>query len=173
MQTKSTSVLVRSRSPPAVGSIPFPTLYNFRAIPLQLRIPAVIHSPVFSPHQLPPYQPAKKTTTGVPAHMSVISARCPYLVGHIEAARKSSSASTAAATKEIREEDANGDGGSDAVSKKVVLCLEHASAETVALLVRYLYADELPSDATSGKTLEALARLANELLLPRLALFRC
>lgn len=99
--------------------------------------------------------------------MSVISARCPYLLGHIEAARKSSSASAAANTNE------NGADNDGDVSKRVVLCLEHASAETVPLLARYLYADELPSDATSGKTLEALARLANELLLPRLALFRC
>lgn len=89
-------------------------------------------------------------------------------MGHIEAARKSSSASAAAATKEIRD-DANDDGD---VSKRVVLCLEHAGADIIALLARYLYIDELPSDATSGKTLEALARLANELLLPRLALFR-
>ncbi|CBN75162.1 conserved unknown protein [Ectocarpus siliculosus] len=99
---------------------------------------------------------------GVPAHMSVISARCPYLMGHIEAARKSTSASAAADTNE------NGADNDGDASKRVVLCLEHASAETVPLLARYLYADELPSDATSGKTLEALARLANELLLPRL-----
>ncbi|CAM9515190.1 unnamed protein product [Ectocarpus sp. 6 AP-2014] len=105
---------------------------------------------------------ASRGEPGVPAHMSVISARCPYLMGHIEAARKSTSASAAADTNE------NGAGNDGDASKRVVLCLEHASAETVPLLTRYLYADELPSDATSGKTLEALARLANELLLPRL-----
>ena len=89
---------------------------------------------------------ATTMNAGIPAHMSVISARCPYLTGHIEAARKSSTPD---------------------VPKAVVLCLEHASAETVPLLVRYLYTDAFFSKDISGGTLDALAGLAQELMLPR------
>lgn len=48
-----------------------------------------------------------------------------------------------------------------------MLCLEHASAETVALLVRYLYTDDIPTGGVSGEVLNSLAGLARELLLPR------
>ncbi|CAM9542500.1 unnamed protein product [Pylaiella littoralis] len=111
---------------------------------------------------------------GVPAHTSVISARCPYLIGHIEAARKSSPPSPATGNgDDARNRDNDGDGGEDAkggagVSKTVALCLEHASADTVRLLARYLYTDEVPAAEVAGETLDALAGLAQELLLPRL-----
>lgn len=48
-----------------------------------------------------------------------------------------------------------------------MLCLEHASADTVALLVRYLYTDDIPTDGVSGEVLNSLAGLAQELMLPR------
>lgn len=48
-----------------------------------------------------------------------------------------------------------------------MLCLEHASAETIALLVRYLYTDDIPTGGVSGEVLNSLAGLARELLLPR------
>ncbi|CAM9444842.1 unnamed protein product, partial [Hapterophycus canaliculatus] len=116
---------------------------------------------------------ARRGEPGVPAHMSVISARCPYLMGHIEAARKhaSSRAATRAATSPAAVDEEN------AAETAVVLCLEHATTDTVALLARYLYTDEIPSSdgggggggggVVSGETLDALAGLAQELLLPR------
>lgn len=81
----------------------------------------------------------------------MVSARCPYLTGHIEAARKSSPLPSIP-----------GD-----APKAVVLCLEHASEDTVALLVRYLYTDDIPTDGVSGEILNSLAGLAQELMLPR------
>lgn len=101
--------------------------------------------------------------------MSIISARCPYLTGYIEAARKPSAPSVAAGATITAADPGsvrNHDGDAD-VPKAVVLCLEHASAETVSLLVRYLYTDALLSDDASGETLDALAGLAQELMLPR------
>lgn len=103
--------------------------------------------------------------------MSIISARCPYLTGYIDAARKSSALSAAAGTTTTATDtwnvrSSNHDGEGD-VPKAVVLCLEHASAETVPMLARYLYTDALLSDDASGETLDALAGLAQELMLPR------
>lgn len=81
----------------------------------------------------------------------MVSARCPYLTGHIEAARKSSPPPSAPADS----------------PRAVLLCLEHASADTVALLVRYLYTDDIPKGGVSGETLDSLAELAQEIMLPR------
>lgn len=130
--------------------------------------------------------------------MSVISARCPYLLGHIEAARKhacSSAATPSAVAEEAHEGSDSGALSRDNTSGRssrsssgisardkngaseaaVVLCLEHATADTVALLARYLYTDEIASPdgssdggvIVSGEALDALAGLAQELLLPR------
>lgn len=93
--------------------------------------------------------------------MAVISARCLYLVGHVDAALKAEA------------EDKGIGGGKRRVTRRrgdqprtVTLCLEHATAGTVPLLVRYLYTDEVPQDM-SGQTLDTLGRLAQEVLLPR------
>lgn len=100
--------------------------------------------------------PQPKTRAGLPAHLSVVSARCPYLIGHIEAARKSSPSPSPSTP------------GYGSRSRAVELCLEHASADTVALLVRYLYTDDIPAGGgVSGEVLNSLAGLARELLLPR------
>lgn len=87
--------------------------------------------------------------------MPVIAARCPYLVGHVEAALKA---------------------GQDDSSKipqppsyrlqVAALCLEHATADSLDLLVRYLYTDEVPP-GVSGGDLDTLAGLARETLLSR------
>lgn len=113
----------------------------------------------------------KKMKAGVPAHMSVISVRCPYLIGYIEAARKSSSPSPATGQGDVRTyangSDDDESAGGAGVSKTVVLCLEHANVDTVGLLMRYIYTDEIPVADVPGETLDAVAGLAQELLLPR------
>lgn len=106
--------------------------------------------------------PDTTTAAGVPVHMCLVSARCPYLAGHIEAALKNDSdgdARTGAGA--ARQADENGR------LPMATLCLEHATADTVRLLVRYLYTDEVLSDGVSGKTFGTLVGLAKELLLPR------
>lgn len=139
-----------------------------------IAIPFFLHTlPLNLPCPIRPPGGGVTTKAGVPAHTSVISARCPYLIGHIEAARKSSPPSPATGNgDDARNRDNDGDGGEDAkggagVSKTVALCLEHASADTVRLLARYLYTDEVPAADVAGETLDALAGLAQELLLPR------
>lgn len=102
--------------------------------------------------------------------MCLISARCPYLAGHIEAALKSSGegdvgseAEGADAGQKRKQQEADKEGG----LQTATLCLEHATATTVKLLVRYLYTDELPAEGVSGETLGTLGGLAKELTLPR------
>lgn len=87
----------------------------------------------------------------------MLSVRCPYLLGHVEAALKP------------HEEQESGDdarGLRDELPRKVQLCLEHASTDAIGLLVRYLYTDEVPL-GVSGGILDALASLAKEVMLPR------
>lgn len=111
---------------------------------------------------LPPNKPPSSLRgAGVPVHMCIISVRCPYLAGHVKAALKSASGDGVGA-QEWRE---NGS-GSESQIPTAELCLEHATADTVSLLARYLYTDELATDA-SGKALGTLGRLAKELFLPR------
>lgn len=100
-------------------------------------------------------------TIGVSVHMCVVSARCPYLAGHVAAALKNDHDRPAAA-----HEDGVDDVGGDGKLARVELWLEHATADTLSLLARYLYTDEVPADA-AGETLGTLGGLARELLLPR------
>lgn len=106
---------------------------------------------------------ARRGDRGVPVHMCIVSVRCPYLTGHIEAALKHSSSGDSrilvGAAQQANENDR---------LPTVALCLEHATADTVRLLVFYLYTDEIPSDGVSGEMLGTLGGLAKELLLPRL-----
>lgn len=109
-----------------------------------------------------PYRQYNVLNAGVPVHMCIVSVRCPYLTGHIEAALKHSSSGDSrilvGAAQQANENDR---------LPTVALCLEHATADTVRLLVFYLYTDEIPSDGVSGEMLGTLGGLAKELLLPR------
>lgn len=89
--------------------------------------------------------------------MSVISARCPYLAGYIEAAKRA------------EREEGQSDGATLEESELPMVAelhLEHANADTIPLLARYLYTDEVQL-GVPGKTLGELGGLAQELFLPR------
>lgn len=131
-----------------------------------------------SPSPRPPDRPtalaitgiSHRNDTGVPVHMCLISARCPYLAGHIEAALKNSGegdlgfeAGGADADQKRKQQKMDTAGG----LQTATLCLEHATATTLRLLVRYLYTDELPTERMSSETLGTLGGLAKELTLPR------
>lgn len=94
-------------------------------------------------------------TQGVAVHVAIVSARCPYLAGHVEAA-----------LKDMKQGERNGNDDGGEQRDTISVSLEHGSAETLALAVRFMYTDEVPL-GISGETLNALAGLAKELMIPR------
>lgn len=94
--------------------------------------------------------------------MAVVSVRCPYLAGHVQAALKGGEDGVS----RQRQDEGEGMGEGTSSLPAAEVCLEHATVETLSLLVRYLYTDELVGDV-SGKDLKGLIDLANEMRLPR------
>lgn len=100
---------------------------------------------------------------GIPVHVCLISVRCPYLAGHVEAALTNKN--NLDGSNNINHGRAGRNNSGDRPVAE--LCLEYATVETVRLLVRYLYTDELPAEGVSGEALGTLGGLAKELMLPR------
>lgn len=98
--------------------------------------------------------------------MCVISVRCPYLAGHVQAALKSGDEEGDGEDEGEGFTGGRGENKEEPTVARASVCLEHATPETLSLLVRYLYTDEVP-DGPSGEVLGTLGGLAKELLLPR------